>query len=533
MKVTSAIKVGFTVIIVLIVLAIIYKGMGIFLPGLSRGTKADYKLTVSFRSVKGLEPGSDVLLNGNPVGEVGEIRNDEFSKVRVLLLIRLLKDLYIHENAVFEISRENLFGGFKISINEPPTGRLLTENPPADGNYDLLIAAETAQKGGEVRFRGEIIGTIEEVTNHNERTDHVIMHMAQAIELNSRMSFVPTGSSNGLTGITVFRALPDGSEVDGDRQPGPEDLVATANIALLEIQVQAVDLLGKMSELIDNINGLIDTQKLNEILDTLTAEAKAIGSNVESLTRKLNLLLDENSPHITATLENVESITSEARGFAEGLNQYNNPELRDNIIKLVENLKIASDSLTEIMKDIEEMTSDEGLKNDIRGTLTQTRETIEQAKETLSSADIAIKEASGAVKSLWGFESNGQFKLRYLARSDNWAGDLDVRFSRKGSDSFVALGIDDIGENNKGNIQFGWWANYQTSARVGIHRGKVGAGLDWRSDAYSFVNELYDPNDLRWDVYAGYAVMPELDLVMGVEDVLDDPELNLAMNFRF
>ena len=530
MKVTSAVKVGFTVIIVLIVLAIIYKGMGILLPGLSRGTKADYKLTISFMSVKGLEPGSDVLLNGNPVGEVGEIRNDEFSKVKVLLLIRIPHDLFIHENAEFEISRENIFGGFKISINEPPTGKLITEKPSADGNYDLLIATGTAQNGGEVRYRSEIIGTIEDVSKHNDRTDRVLMHLTQSVELNPSMSFIPTGSSNGLTGITIFRPLPDGSEVNGDRQPGPEDLVATADTALLEIQVQAVDLLGKMSELIDHINGLIDTQKLNEILDTLTVEAKAIGTNVESLTRKLNVLLDEGSPHITATLENVEGITSGARGIVE---QYNNPELRDNIVKLVENLKIASDSLTNIMKDIEELTSDEGLKNDIRGTLTQTRETIEQAKSTLASADTAIQEASGAVKSLWGFQSNGQFKLRYLSRDENWAGDLDLRLSRKGSDSFVALGIDDIGENDKGNIQFGWQANYQTSARLGVHRGKVGAGFDWRSDAYSFVNELYDPNDLRWDVYAGYAVMPELELVMGVEDVLYDPDLNLAMNFRF
>ena len=132
MKVTAAAKVGFTAIVVVLVLMGIFKTMDWRIPFLSGPRYPTDEIEVSFSSVKGLHSGADVQLNGAPIGEVGEINYDRFGGVVVTLLIR--RDAPIHENARFTISRESIFGSYLVSIEESRSGYLEPDIPTESPN---------------------------------------------------------------------------------------------------------------------------------------------------------------------------------------------------------------------------------------------------------------------------------------------------------------------------------------------------------------------------------------------------------------
>ena len=289
----------------------------------------------------------------------------------------------------------------------------------------------------------------------------------------------------------------------------------------------------KLGDLLENIEEILSPEDIRRILDELAAEASAIAQNIVELTDRLNVLLAETQPHLIGTMENIEGVTEEAHELIEGLGMYNSPTMRKNIEQLIANLTEASDKMVDILEDIEGYSSDEVLKEDITGTIHEARLAIEQARGTLEEAEVALDDVRSGMDVLTGVEAGGEFRIRHAPDPDRWSGDVNIRIGMEQSDAYVVAGIDDIGENERLNAQIGWWIGDDSSARIGVRRGKLGLGADWHSEAVRVVSDLYDLNDLQWDVYGGYAIVPELDIIIGVEDLLDDNEMNFGLAFRF
>jgi len=541
MRVTSAAKVGFAAVVIVLVLIAIFRGLGWTVPGFGGNKASQYKLYVSFESVKGLNKGAGVQLNGNSIGEVGEITNDEFGGVLIELLIHTRQP--IHEHAKFIIARESIFGSYLVSIDESRAGYMTSD--VANGEFTVRVATGQLEKDGLVIKAGVTIGTVVSVApfpvkkptgaiEYDIQTDQVVVKLDQDVVLDKSMAFVPKRPAVGAPmGFEVFNVIPPDTKLSGKREAGPEQLVADADTALNEIHAQTMGIMAELTHLLDKVDKLLDPEDVKNLLDSLAGEATAIAGNIKSLTDRLNYILAETQPNIIGAAENVSTMTTEASTLMQDMSEYNTPEMRENIKSIVANLNEASDKLVTILDDIQGYTSDEQLKGDIKGTISEARTTIEEARGTLQSAETTLQEMSSGMSIFGGIQTGGEFTLRNAPEPDRWSGDLNFRLGLESSDVFVVAGIDDIGENDRANAQMGWLINDATSARAGVHRGKLGIGLDWRSEAFRVTNDVYDPNALRWDIYAGYAVIPELDLVVGVEDLLDTDELNLGMAFRF
>ncbi len=617
MKVTAAAKVGFTAIVIVLVLVAIYKGMGTPITWFSRPSVGTYQIRVSFESVKGLKAGADVQLNGNGIGEVGDIVNDPFGGVMVTLKIKAGQP--IHEHATFIITRENIFGGFVVSIDEHRSGFL---DPDIPNNHDTVrVGTGLVEAGGLVTKDGVPVGMIESVTKlEGGRSDRAVIDLWGGVELDPSMAFVPTRPAAGvrglmvsggepatgfrtervndsavsvslpaglvdagalvtrngdtigrivsvepvdperdratvrlvagveadslvlqpsrpigagLAGLVIYDQIQPGAELEGFREPGPEDLVADADLALRQITDQATAIMQQLSGLLENVEELLAPEDINRMLAELTDKASAVANNIILLTDRLNSMLAQAEPRVMDTLENIEGLTDEARSMVEGLNQYNDPALREDINEIIANLADASENLNLVLDDIRAYTSDEQLREDVAGTFHEAHARLQEAEETLATVETAIEEATSRVGAFGDIEANAEFRMRYAPDPDHFAGDLNIRFGLEGSEAFAIAGIDDIGENDRANAQIGWWVGDEVSARAGVHRGKLGVGFDWRGDAARFIGDLYDPNDLRWDVYAGYAIMPELDIIVGVEDLFEEDEVNFGVAFRF
>jgi len=530
MKVTSAAKVGFTAILVVLALVAVYRGLGWDLPLFPDRSGESYEIYVKFETVKGLRRGVDVMLNGNPIGGVEAIDNDGFGGV--LVTLKISTRMNMHEHAKFVISRDSIFGSYLVSIEEPRSGIMTA--PVVDGQFILKMESGAVAVGGPVVLNGEEIGRITGIEPADIRSEHVTVTLDSTVEVNDKMAFVPTPALGDVpSGITVYNRIAPGSTVPGEREPGPEDLVVAADKALLEITDQAGVLMAQLGVLLDKVSESLEPEEIRATLDALASEATIIATNISSLTVKLNALLDETQPHLIATTENVEAITENANLLVEGLTEYNDPEFRENIEELILNLNEASESLVSILDDIEEYTSDDVMREDIKAAIHEARFTIEEARGTLDAAEGAIENVSTGMNIFGGIETSAEFVLRTEPEDDRWAGDLNVKVGLEGSDTFVEAGVDDIGENDLINAQIGWWIEPEVSARVGIHRGKIGLGTEWNDSQFRIKGDLYNLNDLQWDLYGGYAIIPELGIIIGIEDLLDDDELNFGLAFWF
>lgn len=529
MKVSAAAKVGFTAVVIVLVMMSIYKGLGWRISWLTGPGFKTYTIKVNFTSVKGLKPGADVQLNGNSVGEVGDITNDGFGGVQVALGIK--NKQAVHEHAQFIIVRESIFGSFLVSIQEARSGYI--EGQMEGNQAELAIVAGTAGPGQLIIRENETIGQVVAVESRDARSDLITAEMFNGFVIDETMAFVSEQVTLGEKGLRVYYKLGPDVIVDGSREPGPEDLIADADTALVEITGKATELMGRLSDLLDNIQDLLDPEDIRNLINDLSTEAKMISSNMITLTNRLNAMLADAQPHIDSTFENIEGLTAEARDLMEGIAEYNDPEFRDSVEGIITNLETASGQLVEILDGIEQFTSDEELRENITATVAEARETLEMARDTLDSTSGAIDDAVVTMDYLSSIETGAEFRIRHTPGLDRWAGDLNIRVGIEGEDAFITGGIDDLGEANRTNARIGFWLNDESSAMAGIYRGKIGLGLDWREKAYRFVIELYDPNDLMWDIYAGYAILPELDLMIGIEDIIEDDEVNLALSYRF
>ncbi len=535
MKVTAAAKVGFTVILLALVLIVVFRGMNCALPWLPGQAFGGYKVYVEFDSVKGLNPGARVQLNGNPIGEVGEITNDPFGGVKVELLIER-GEPRVHEHASFTISRDSIFGSYLLSIAEPRAGILARE--PKDRQCPIRVEAGTVHVDGLIIKGDTAIGKIISVEPYpyDQRSNKAVIILFDDTPLTKEMAFVPYRPPSGEPGgLIVYDILETdlNSPVGGTREPGPEDLIANADIALRQMTQQAGLIIAQVNELLEDLGALIDADQVSALLDRLSQDSTAIAQNVERLTARLDYMLAENEPHITRTLENVEAMSEEAQSLVAGFNEFSDPKLRDDIRTIIRNMTEASDAINRILEDVEEYTSDDEMRLEVKETIREAHATLLQAQDSLEAADAIMGEASSTIDTVGGIEAGGEFTLRYCDDTERWAGDFDYRIGMESSSLFLTAGVHDIGESERGNVQVGWWISDGFAARAGVHRAKVGLGLDWRSDAARFITDLYDPNDLTWDIYGGYAILPELDVVIGVEDLLKEEELNFGLAFRF
>ena len=544
MKVTSAAKVGFTAIVLVLVLAVVYRGLGYQIWQILgfQGKTKDYSIYVTFDSVKGLKRGGDVQLNGNRIGEVGLMNNTVYGEVTVTLKIE--SGNVIHKHATFDISRDSIFGGYLILISESGSGEMNTE-VDANNQFTVAIRNKKVESGSRVYKDGEA-GAIGEVTN--TQTDETTQFVYAVVHLTSDKvklskadgyAFVPWSEAMlipGNTGDLVIYGSWQPEETvprPGVREAGPEDLVASASQDLKAIAPKVSDLVAKLNDLLDKVSLALEPEEIKATLEALSSEATAIANNINALTSKLNNLLDETEPHLIATTENIETLTGNASDLVDGLSQYNDPEFRANIEQIVANLTAASDSLNLILADIQGLTGDDVVMEDIKAAIHEARYTIEEARGTLGTAQTAIENVSTGMNIFGGIETSAEFVLRDATEEDRWSGDLNVKVGLEGGDTYLETGIDDIGEDDLWNAQIGWWIEPEISGRIGIHRGKIGIGSEWRDDTIRVKTDLYDLNDLQWDLYAGYAIIPELDIMVGVEDLLDNGEMNFGLAVRF
>jgi len=179
-----------------------------------------------------------------------------------------------------------------------------------------------------------------------------------------------------------------------------------------------------------------------------------------------------------------------------------------NLKQTVENLAVASARVERMAANMEGVVGDPAVAEDLRQTIHNAKDISERANKIMTNGIGGNLNITPAAELMY----SGHDKHTKLNAG------VDI-----GSDTFLRLGVEDIGEDNNVDAQLGLrQGNF--AYRGGMVNGKAGLGVDaYAGDKWKFTTEAYDLNDVQLRFRAQYKIA-EKSYLLGEMDHLNNDE---------
>ncbi|MCX6375266.1 MAG: hypothetical protein NTU88_04380, partial [Armatimonadetes bacterium] len=264
-------------------------------------------------------------------------------------------------------------------------------------------------------------------------------------------------------------------------------------------------------------------------LDMATAKLDQSMVSVRATTQMVQGAVAEQQEDICATVDNVRASSENLRIFSEKLRvlaeEGNIPE---NVKATLTAARQATESLDRSAESLEALFTSPDLQQDFRDTVKGAKQAVQEARVVID----RVGNVFGTKKSI--LETNT------LTRETNIKGlfrttDGRFRTTLQGTvpiseDSFIRLGIYDLGVSNKAIIQPGQPLDDNLDLRYGLYASKLGVGLDYNLSPKIYgTMDLFNTEEPRLDLEAGYMVTDNLALVLGIDQLLKKNEVMLGI----
>lgn len=344
----------------------------------------------------------------------------------------------------------------------------------------------------EVRFAGVPAGKVDAVEAEGM---HVLVKMTVDGDIKVPRGSKITVDASGFLGEKYVNILParDGGVYfnDGDRVAGtPEQDMNT-------VMAQMSTLVEKSHEMLDSINSVVNNPELKESLVATAVNMRGITANVREMTGAFARMSTQNEGEIanmvqglSALSQSLSATAQEVEGMVHGF--AGDGETAANLKATVANLQVTSARVAHMAESMEGIVTDPKTAEDLKATLANVRGVSEKANKMLG----GLSEGGGVRPGL---------DLMYSGKESNWRANFDVDLNLA-KDKFVRLGVNEIGEGNRFNLQGGKRMGAIT-ARAGVIDSEVGIGLD--ADAgksFRFSVDAYDLNDVRLRPRASFRI---------------------------
>jgi phospholipid/cholesterol/gamma-HCH transport system substrate-binding protein len=534
-----------------------------------RAAVKEYEVTVLLDDAGGILKGADVYFAGVPVGTVREVDIDR-EREKAKLLLGIQSDINLLSNYEFAVRSGALLGDRYVVITpksyqkgdtaiplrnytkedwekKPIIGRgpssveeLLPKTQELMDNFSVLIG----DLRGVVRevnllaqdLRGSTTGlkTIMGDPVTQTAVKRTMVNLYQSSESMRRLAADPHLAG---TLANVDRA----SQSLGQITKNANLLVQRTD----NLMKNASELVGFVKDVTktneDNVNKTIAAlpEMMKDLKDT-TAELKRVMQNAGSA---------ENLEQINATLKSVNKATENLAHITDNVQKLvGDPKTQDDIKQLLTNLNETTQSAKEAVKNLEqtsaslrELATNEQVKTDLKDTLHETKKTMASANELLQESKQAVTDGRQVISRVNKILGGGKEKkpgvkvqpeLRFwnAPSSNRYMGDFDVWISPNPKKSFV-LGLHDVTESDKLTAQYAPALGSLGYARFGFYRGKLGTGLDLLDGRGRLSLNVYDPNNFTGNVWGGYRLFRNWELMLGVEG-LGQPRSQVGVGVR-
>ncbi|HEX8236475.1 MAG TPA: MlaD family protein [Abditibacteriaceae bacterium] len=117
------------------------------------------------------------------------------------------------------------------------------------------------------------------------------------------------------------------------------------------------------------------------------------------------------------------------------------------------------------------------------------------------------------------FRHLSDFNGRRRDRDDSARNFGDLTFNAELFGSPVRAGLSNIGEGSDLTLQSGKFIGRNGAVRYGLYRSKLGVGAQYNLGRFSLEGNLYDPNRRSGNVYGGFQITPNLEVLVGREHI--------------
>ncbi len=404
--------------------------------------------------------------------------------------------------------------------------------------YPIVVTFDDAQgitTGSEVRMAGVTIGTVDKVTL--DRNQRAVMRLL----INNKYS-IPVGSEfvlriGLLIGDKFIDIVPKRgvhtyyktcARIKGVVPPRPEELIPKISKVLDNLNTTTT-----------NINNLLGNRKFQERLGRTLSNLERATARLDRTLATIQGTIVTNQDEVQAIICNVLATSENLRSFTEQLSGIaKSGKFQGDLGATLQAARHAAESLERSTTSLESLVTSPELQQDVRQTVKEARATVEQAHAVINRVSgllgVGPTGKPGEAAPVTGAKLNiRRPSLEALFRPD----DSNLRITGyinipQRSNRYLRLGVYDIGNTNKGILQFGHSVDPDTDLRYGLYASKLGISADhvFAPRIYGTAN-VYDPNRIRLDLQAGYQVTDNWGLLVGIDKVFRDNQLTVGARF--
>jgi ABC-type transporter Mla subunit MlaD len=356
------------------------------------------------------------------------------------------------------------------------------------------------------------------------------------------------------------------------------------------------ELVKQADQVLERVDTLLSDQQLGGTLKELSATVNGSLGKVDGVVAQMDAMMAENSVYLRATMKNMQAVSGNFLTLSNNLEQTSvairdlstDPHNREQLDAVLANLNAASASLAATSAQAEQLSGDAELQQNIKDTLRLTKETLEETKKTvtqfqgtLGGVDTLLNNAGGLVTGASGtldrinkitggksskssqggsgqaaagsgkggstdcadgrgLEATAGFYLRGIDYNGDGRADghdrvvADAKAAIGLNGKYIATGVDNIGDGGEINLLLGLGSPLSGgSARAGIYRGELGAGLAWYGGGLGLEITGYSPQDPKLDAYGYIPAGDSVDIVVGVEDATGSTKVTAGAGVKF
>lgn len=373
------------------------------------------------------------------------------------------------------------------------------------------------KEGNVVRYAGVEVGRVQQVQVVPEGVQvKLLIHPGTKIPQGAKFTIGTDGLLgekfiNILPPATNSGFLPPNSQVRGEDPQGLDNLIATADKVLLDIQT-----------MVKSLNEILGDQKVKDSLKESAINAREITANLNELTATMARMARNNEGDIQGTVSNLHAMSGSLRDVAGRVDKMianidNNGQTAKDLRDAIQNIRSTSVRVEAMAASLEGVVTDP--------------ETAKNLKDTLKNAREASEKANKMLGQIGSIEVKTGVDVLYNTDTDKYRTNADVRINTSPRD-FAVIGVSGIGEDSKANLQLGKGTE-ALAGRIGLVEGKPGAGLDTSIGRQMKLSvDVYDPNDVRVKLRGQYQIAPETFIVGQTDSVNKDPDKTTYIGIR-
>ncbi|HEY3412628.1 MAG TPA: MlaD family protein [Armatimonadota bacterium] len=489
----AAAKVGAVVIGTAILLAAVlwfFLGRGI----------GGYPVDVSFKDAQGTKEGADVHLAGVKIGTVRKIDVDASGR-RAVMHLNIFPDRRIPEGAIYTVTSGGLLGEMFVQISPDPkrdTGKFL----PSKGGSVPIIVGTDLPTFDDLRLKANDFG---------EGANDIIKDLKR---------------------VTQHLATLSG---DPNLQNSLKETAGNAR----EVSRQAV----------------LAASRLNSVLDTEIPTLHKIMNDVESGTSSIGPI----TKNAELTTHNMAQMTANANRVVKNFDEsitFLRATLKDTIdgAEIAPNAKIAMQNIAAASANFKAVSADAAK---VMADLASTGQANSRVGEAIMSVQKVSEKASSLLDKINGVADKAGARhapslsiasqidtVQTFGEGSRFRADWNLLIPRPNNTAYL-LGLYDMGDGNKFNLQMVDGATQRMQIRYGIHASKLGAGADYLLKGAPapagepmirgnrrMTLDLYSPNNPHLDLMYQGQVTDSVGLGIGMQDLLHRGHPAIGLTYR-